>query len=243
MAMRDWPDGSPTTWRGSRGGGARRCCARPRRHSIADGVARVKRAIAAGETPVAPADHSDRSGSATWLLREIIAQGLSNTLTATIADAGAIARLEGVKAGTVLDLDARRPGATNPRANPCVIRATVQRSVGGIRSNVGRRRVRARATCSVISPYLVQIMEPVDAVRHRSRSRRVLGHRHQVACALPPRLRRQRARADDPPGSSRRSRSWARVRLDALPYEHVDLRRYDPYGVSVVFGEPALIPA
>ena len=41
------------------------------------------------------ADHSDRSGYATWLLREIIAQDLSNTLIATIADAKATASAEG----------------------------------------------------------------------------------------------------------------------------------------------------
>ena len=47
------------------------------------------------------ADHSDRSGSATWLLREIVRQGLANTLIATIADAKATAKLKamGAKAG------------------------------------------------------------------------------------------------------------------------------------------------
>ena len=46
---------------------------------ISAGVALARRAIAAGETPVVLADHSGRSGYATWLLREIIAQGLSMT--------------------------------------------------------------------------------------------------------------------------------------------------------------------
>ena len=41
------------------------------------------------QTPVVLADHSDRSGSATWLLREIIVQDLARTLIATIADADA----------------------------------------------------------------------------------------------------------------------------------------------------------
>src|SRR4029077_9563169 len=35
-------------------------------HGIADGVALAKQAVAGGKTPVVLADHSDRSGSATW---------------------------------------------------------------------------------------------------------------------------------------------------------------------------------
>src|SRR3954469_8240502 len=62
-------------------------------HSIAEGVALAKQAVADSATPVVLADHSDRSGSATWLLREIIAQDLSNTLIATIADAKVTAKL------------------------------------------------------------------------------------------------------------------------------------------------------
>src|SRR6476660_5053736 len=64
-------------------------------HTIPDGVALAKQAVAAGETPVVLADHSDRSGYATWLLHEIIAQGLSNTLIATVADATALGALSG----------------------------------------------------------------------------------------------------------------------------------------------------
>ena len=70
-------------------------------HTIPEGVALAKQAVQKGETPVVLADHSDRSGYATWLLREIIAQDLSNTLIATITDAAATAKLkaEGAKAG------------------------------------------------------------------------------------------------------------------------------------------------
>ena len=49
-------------------------------YSIAEGVALAKQAIAKGETPVVLADHSDRSGSATFLLKEIIAQDLSQVV-------------------------------------------------------------------------------------------------------------------------------------------------------------------
>ena len=66
--------------------------ARPRSTPSPQGVTLAKQAMARGETPVVLADHSDRSGYATWLLREIIEQELSDVLIATIADAKAMRR-------------------------------------------------------------------------------------------------------------------------------------------------------
>src|ERR1700720_974933 len=76
-------------------------------HSIPEGVSLAKQAAQKGETPVVLADHSDRSGYATWLLREIIAQNLSNTLIATVTDAAATAKLRdrGAKAGDPFDME------------------------------------------------------------------------------------------------------------------------------------------
>ncbi len=54
-------------------------------HTIADGVRLARAAVAEGAAPVVLADHSDRSGRATWLLREILRQGLTRTLVATVA--------------------------------------------------------------------------------------------------------------------------------------------------------------
>ena len=47
----------------------------------------AKEAVARGDWPVVLADHSDRSGSATWILQQMIAQDLSDVLIATLADA------------------------------------------------------------------------------------------------------------------------------------------------------------
>src|SRR6266566_4814417 len=76
-------------------------------HSIPEGVALAKQAVQSGETPVVLADHSDRSGYATWLLKEIIAQDLSNTLIATVTDAAATAKLRdrGAKTGDLFDME------------------------------------------------------------------------------------------------------------------------------------------
>ncbi len=71
---------SPTTWHVLPGGNGKRYRHQPV-HAILQGVALARQAMQSGQTPVVLADHSDRSGYATWLLREIIAQGLVNTLT------------------------------------------------------------------------------------------------------------------------------------------------------------------
>ena len=61
--------------------------------SIDAGVAAAKLAVANGAGPVVLADHSDRSGYATWLLRALIEQGLSRALIGTVADAKLVASL------------------------------------------------------------------------------------------------------------------------------------------------------
>ena len=127
-------------------------------HTIPDGVALAKQAVAAGETPVVLADHSDRSGYATWLLREIIAQGLSNTLIATVADAAAIDALGGAKAGDAFDMAIG--GLADPSAgDPVRIAGTVLHVI----ERHGQLWIAAGfgdGNVLVISPYLVQIMEP-----------------------------------------------------------------------------------
>ena len=102
-------------------------------HAIAEGVALARQAVAAGETPVVLADHSDRSGSATFLLREIIAQDLSNTLIATHH------RCQGDGAGS--KRRARRPAmpstwrsadwSMNSPAQPVRIQGTILNAVEG----------------------------------------------------------------------------------------------------------------
>lgn len=64
------------------------------REGFADGVypmpdeaaREVRRAVAAGAVPVALGDYSDRSGDATWLIKELVGQGVGNTLYGTLRD-------------------------------------------------------------------------------------------------------------------------------------------------------------
>src|SRR6202166_3918016 len=129
-------------------------------HTIPEGVALAKQAVQSGQTPVVLADYSDRSGYATWLLREIIEQDLSNTVIATVADAKATAKLkaQGAKAGDAFDMEVG--GLTDESAGqPVRIQGTILNAVEGhgqfwVCIKFGRDNV------LILSTYLVQVMEP-----------------------------------------------------------------------------------
>ena len=197
-------------------------------HSIAKGVALAKQAVAAGATPVVLADHSDRSGYATWLLREIVAQNLSNTLIATIADAGATTRLKamGAKEGDSFDMEVGGL-ADESAGEPVRIQGTILKAVEGhgqfwVCIRFGQNNV------LILSTYLVQIMEPfalkalvdidsfdVMAIKSRVHFRRGFddnGFAKTILLVEP----------EQP--------FLGTTRLDGLPYENVDLTKFYPYG-------------
>jgi microcystin degradation protein MlrC len=202
-------------------------------HRIKDGVARAKQAVADGRTPVVLADHSDRSGYATWLLREIIAQGLSRTLVVTVADAKAIETLlaGGAKAGDAFDMEVGGL-ADESAGQPVRVQGSVLRVSGGLRRSGRDRWVHVGfgdGNVLVISPYLAQLMEPsllesigldgadfdVIAIKSRVHFRRGFddtGFAKTILLVEP----------DEP--------FLGTVRLDGLTYRHVELSRYYPYG-------------
>jgi microcystin degradation protein MlrC len=198
-------------------------------HSIPEGVALAEQAVRDGHTPVVLADHSDRSGSATFLLREIIAQDLSNTLIATIADAKVTNELKarGAKAGDAFDMEIG--GLVDESAgDPVRITGTIRKAVEAY----GHFWVViefGRGNFLVLSTYLVQIMEPfslrnldldidafeVMAIKSRVHFRRGFhdnGFAKTILLVEP----------TEP--------FLGTVRLDKLPYEHVDLSKFYPYG-------------
>jgi microcystin degradation protein MlrC len=197
--------------------------------TIPEGVALAKEAIARGDKPVVLADHSDRSGYATWLLREIIAQDLSNTLVATVADAEATRRLkeQGAKAGDNFDMDVAGlvdASAGQPVRISGTILAVIERN-GQLWATIrfGRNNV------LVLSTYLVQVMEPsaltwlgldpgaFDAIAIKSRVHFRRGF-HDSGLAKTILL----VEPVEP--------FLGTVRLDGLAYENVDLTRFYPYG-------------
>jgi len=129
-------------------------------YPIAEGVKRAKEAVSRGETPVVLADHSDRSGYATWILKEVIAQDLSDVLIATVADAQAIDALaaKGVKVGDPFDMEVG--GRVDESAGPPV---RFKGKVVGAAEAYGTLWVSigfGRGNVLLLSRYLTQIMEP-----------------------------------------------------------------------------------
>jgi microcystin degradation protein MlrC len=198
-------------------------------YSVPDGVRLAKQAVAEAASPVVLADYSDRSGSATFLLKEIIAQDLSDVLIATIADADVTAKLkaQGAKAGDAFDMEIG--GRVDESAgSPVRITGTIVKAVEGhgqfwITISFGRGNL------LVLSTYLVQIMEPssltplgidinafdIFAIKSRVHFRRGFhdnGFAKTILLVEP----------TEP--------FLGTVHLDALPYENVDLKRFYPYG-------------
>jgi microcystin degradation protein MlrC len=175
------------------------------------------------------ADHSDRSGSATWLLREIISQGLSNALIATIADRATTAKLraQGAKAGDAFDIEIG--GLVDESAGePVRIQGTILNAVEGygqfwVTIKFGRDNV------LILSTYLVQVTDPhsleslgldigafqVIAIKSRVHFRRGFHDNGFAGTIL-------LVEPTEP--------FLGTVRLDKLPYENVDLSKYYPYG-------------
>ncbi len=205
-------------------------------HRIPAGVALAKQAVAAGRTPVVLADHSDRSGHATWLLREIIAQGLSRTLVATIAAPQAIEALlaRGARPGDAVEIEIG--GRVDPSAGDPV--HITGRVLGIAGASTPRAQGRGQnwvcvafgeGNVVVLSPFLVQIMHPeelwalglaaadydVIAIKSRVHFRRGFddsGFAPTILLVEP----------EEP--------FLGTVRLEALPYRNLTLRDFYPYG-------------
>jgi microcystin degradation protein MlrC len=131
-------------------------------HPIPHGVQLAREAVARGAWPVVLADHSDRSGSATWVLQEVIAQGLGDVLIATIADRAAVEAVaaNGLQAGDAFDM-AVGGLADESAGQPVRITGTI----AGVAKIAGRRWVSVafgRGNVVLISEYLTQVMDPLD---------------------------------------------------------------------------------
>ena len=198
-------------------------------HTIAEGVALAKQALERGKTPVVLADHSDRSGHATWLVEEILRQDLSRALIATIADAKATQRLkeQGAKAGDALDMEVG--GLVDASAGQPVRIKGMVLNVGVDHGQLWAAITFGRDNVLVLSTYLTQVMEPswldglgldastfdVIALKSRVHFRRGFhdsGFAKTILLVEP----------DQP--------FLGTVRLDGLNYENIDLKKLYPYG-------------
>jgi microcystin degradation protein MlrC len=198
-------------------------------HLVPEGVKLAKQAIAKGETPVVLADHSDRSGYATWILKEAIEQGLEGVLFATIADAklSDALKAKGVKAGDAFDYDVGGL-ADESAGQPVRIKGTVVKAVEGhgqlwVVVEFGGGNV------LILSRFLVQIQETqplIDLLGDISKFK---------AIAIKSRVHFRRGFDDS--GFAKTillvepvEPFLGTVRLDGLPYKNVDLKKFYPYG-------------
>ncbi|HEV2675129.1 MAG TPA: M81 family metallopeptidase [Aliidongia sp.] len=202
-------------------------------HLIKDGVALARQAVTEGRTPVVLADHSDRSGYATWLLREIIDGDLAKVLVATVTDAQAIDALldDGMKAGDAFDREIG--GLADPSAGqPVRVQGTVLRVTKGLGQNDGDRWVQVgfgRGNVLVISRYLTQVIETTSLVE--------AGLDPGAFDVIALKSRVHFRRGFDDTGFARTillvepdQPFLGTVRLEGLVYETVDLAAYYPYG-------------
>jgi microcystin degradation protein MlrC len=198
-------------------------------HLVPEGVKLAKQAIAKGETPVVLADHSDRSGYATWILKEAIEQGLEGVLFATIADAklSDTLKAKGVKAGDAFDYDVGGL-ADESAGQPVRIKGRVAKAVEShgqfwVVVEFGKGNV------LVLSRFLVQIQETqplIDLLGDISKFK---------AIAIKSRVHFRRGFDDS--GFAKTillvepvEPFLGTVRLDGLPYKNVDLKKFYPYG-------------
>ncbi|WP_233832259.1 M81 family metallopeptidase [Paraburkholderia sp. ZP32-5] len=135
--------------------------------SIPAAIGAAAQACEQGAFPVVIADHSDRSGYATWVLDEIIRQELSDTVVATVADASALDRVQSAGLAVGDTFEAAIGGRVDPSAGEAVsvvgkvlhvpqLRAKDAGRLPFVTVGFGRNNV------VVISRYLTQIMEPSE---------------------------------------------------------------------------------
>ena len=194
-------------------------------HLIPEGVRLAKEAIAKGATPVVLADHSDRSGSATWLLQEVIKQDLEGVLFATIADRKAVMAAKDLKPGDPFD---REVGglADESAGQPVRVKGTIK----GVMHALGLHWVAVnfgKGNVVLLSEYLTQVMDPHDL--------KGFDVAEYKAFAIKSRVHFRRGFEDS--GFAKtilvvepEQPFLGTVRLDALPYKNVDVRKFYPWG-------------
>jgi microcystin degradation protein MlrC len=196
-------------------------------HPIPEGVKLAKEAVAKGAWPVVLADHSDRSGSATWILEQVIEQDLSDVLIATIADRKAVMAVKdkGLKAGDAFDMEigglADESAGKPVRVTGKIVLAVEAFNRFWVSVAFGKGNV------VILSEYLTQIMDPAELKGFEADRFKVFAIKSRVHFR----------RGFDDSGFAKTillvepvDPFLGTVRLDALPYKNVDVKKFYPYG-------------
>jgi microcystin degradation protein MlrC len=197
-----------------------------------EAVRRTVAAVAEGATPVVLGDYSDRPGDATWILRELIEQGVGRVIYAGLTDERTLAALaeRGAAPGDPFDLEVG--GYTSPQAGaPVRIRGTLRyfgprwsyERVAAIEFGDGNLLILSPAYLQVTSPEQLRF-GPIDpdaydvfVVKSRVHFRRGFDETGYAKTIL----------VVDAPGP------WVgTTRLDALDYQHAPIERLYPFGTT-----------
>jgi len=199
-------------------------------HPVGEGVGLLKRALAEGRKPAVLADYSDRSGNATWVLREIIRQDVGKTVIATLRDDRALAALAkaGAKAGDAFDMEVG--GYMDESAGPPV---RVQGVLAAFRASKDGHPLAAhvhfgRGNLLMLTPQLEQVTSPenirsagvdigqyeVFVIKSRVHFRRGFDDNGFAATIL----------LVEPPGPY-----MGTVHLDTLRYENLRVKDFYPF--------------
>ncbi|TIO24069.1 M81 family metallopeptidase [Mesorhizobium sp.] len=197
----------------------------PGLHSIADGVEAALAAVARNSTPVVIADHSDRSGAATWLLSECLEQETSKTLFATIVDPDTIDRLHASGSTPGYTFDMLIGGRVDASAG---VPVRIQGTLEAIADDWATIRF-GKGNLLILSRNLVQITEPGELHRYR------VSAEHFEIIAIKSRVHFRRGFDDT--GFAREiilveptDPFLGTVRLTGLDYRAIQLDHFYPYG-------------
>ncbi len=209
----------------------------------AEAVKVAKETMQKGTVPLVLADHSDRTGAATWLLQQIIEQKLSNTLIGTIADEETIntLRKKGVKVGDHFDMEIG--GKLDVSAGkPVRIQGTVNTVSGGVSRGAGKAAgsqlwVSVKfgdGNVVIISPYLSQIIYPrsfldlgIDPDKFKAFAIKSRVHFHRGFTDTGYCKTFILTEPDQP--------FVGTVRLEALDYKHLPIQKFYPYNKTIAF--------
>ncbi len=197
----------------------------------AEAARQVRGALARGATPIVVGDYSDRSGDATHILAELLRLNVAGVLYGTLRDENALEALTagGATVGDAFAMDVG--GFAGPASgSPVPVEGTL--AFFGAALGFDRVAVVEYGTNNalILTPALVQITDPrrlafgpvnpddfpVFVIKSRVHFRRGFdenGYANTIIIA-------------DAPGPF-----VGTIHLDALPYEHVELTDFYPYGL------------
>ncbi len=195
----------------------------------AEAARKVRQAIARGDIPVAVGDYSDRPGDATHILKAFEAAGIGRVLYGTITSPGTLDAMTdaGVAAGDPFDMEIG--GFTPSGGTPARIRGSVEYFGEGLGYDQIAAVSFGEGNLVVITPAYEQVLYP-DAFRFGS----IEPSDYDVFVV---KSRVHFRRGFDETGYARTilvveapGPFVGTTFLDALPYEHVNLEEYYPYG-------------